>query len=170
LLTVVLTISRLRVLGHDSGEAAIPGIRIFGRVLSIVSSPLSILSVVVDSLSVLVYGGRCNRRSGVVRASISALSTIATLTSAIAIALASISVTTVASVAITRSAVRVAIAVAVVAAWRRTILECLVVCFYLLEKFITEFLCAGNTFGTRSSNVEIHGLLALLAALWLHEA
>jgi hypothetical protein len=95
------------------------------------------------------------------------------LTSAISVALASVSVTTittVAAVAVAWPSVGVAaVPFTVVAAWRRAVFVSLVVCLYLVEEFIDKLLRLGYTFGTRSSNVEIHGLVALLAGLGLHE-
>jgi hypothetical protein len=45
----------------------------------------------------------------------------------------------------------------------------LVVCLYLLKKFVAELLSTSYTFRTRSSNMQVHRLIALLARLRLHE-
>jgi hypothetical protein len=92
------------------------------------------------------------------------------LTSAVTVALASITITSVASFTVRWPSVWVTFSVAVVATGRRAIFVSLIVGLYLVEKFIAELLRTGDTFRTRPSDMEVHGLLALLAGLWLHEA
>jgi hypothetical protein len=78
-----------------------------------------------------------------------AVATMATAASSVSVALASI---TVAAVAVSWASTSVTIPVAVTGL-RRTVLESLVVCLYLLKQLFAELFCLCYTFGARSTEL-----------------
>jgi hypothetical protein len=94
-----------------------------------------------------------------------AVATAPAASSTISVALAAIAVTT---VTVSGSSATIAISVAVTVGWWALLVR-VVIRFYLLEELFTKLLRLSYTFRTRSSDVEIHGLVALLAAVWFHE-